>query len=178
MKNLIDILENHKLWLDGFAKGERANLRDANLCGANLCGANLCGADLCGANLCGANLCGARYDELTSFFAIQCPEEGSFIAYKKAQNNSVYVIVKLEITADAKRSSATSRKCRASKAKVLEITDISGNNKYKTAVSTHDNSFVYEVGETLEILDFDNDRWKECSTGIHFFINRQEAVNY
>ena len=158
MKNLIDILENHKLWLDGFAKGERANLR--------------------GANLRGADLWGARYDELTSFFAIQCPEEGGFIAYKKAKNKALDVIVKLEITADAKRSSATTRKCRASKAKVLEIADISGNNKYKTAVSTHDNSFVYEVGETLEILDFDNDRWKECSTGIHFFITRQEAVNY
>ena len=64
MKNLIDILENHKLWLDGFAKGERANLRGADLCDANLCGANLRGAnlrdaDLCGADLCGANLCDA-----------------------------------------------------------------------------------------------------------------------
>ena len=100
MKNLIDILENHKLWLGGFEKGGHANLSYANLRYANL-------RD--------ADLCDASYNEFTSFFAIQCPEEGSFIAYKKAINKALDVIVKLEITSDAKRSSATSRKCRASK---------------------------------------------------------------
>lgn len=25
---------------------------------------------------------------------------------------------------------------------------------------------------------FDEDRWNECSHGIHFFINKQEAIDY
>lgn len=33
--------------------------------------------------------------------------------------------------------------------------------------------------ELQEILDkHKKDRWNECSEGIHFFINRQEAVEY
>jgi hypothetical protein len=34
------------------------------------------------------------------------------------------------------------------------------------------------VGETIEVKDFDDDRWNECSAGIHFFITRKEAVEY
>lgn len=72
------ILENHKKWLQRIG-GERANLSDANLRGANLCGANLRGADLCG-----ADLRGVRYNEQTAYYAMQCPEKGAYIGYKKA----------------------------------------------------------------------------------------------
>ena len=44
--------------------------------------------------------------------------------------------------------------------------------------SSHDSSFTYEVGKTVEVQDFDTNRWEECTRGIHFFINRQEAINY
>lgn len=197
------ILENHKKWLRVIG-GERANLSDANLCGANLrgadlrdahlcgadlrgadlcganlrganlCGADLCDADLCGADLCGANLCGVRYNEQTAYYAMQCPEKGAYIGYKKAEGK----IVELEIQADAKRSSATTRKCRASKAKVLSITSIDGKEHFEEAKSSRDQSFVYRVGKTVEVKDFDEDRWRECSTGIHHFITREEAVFY
>lgn len=192
------ILENHKKWLEENG-GERANLSGVDLCGvdlryaslrgadlrdvhlncadlryANLCGANLCGADLCGADLRGAKLRGVRYNEQTAYYAMQCPEKGAYIGYKKAEGK----IVELEIQADAKRSSATTRKCRASKAKVLSITSIDGKEHFKKAKSSRDNSFVYRVGETVEVKDFDEDRWNECSTGIHHFITREEAVFY
>ena len=192
------ILENHKKWLEGNG-GERANLKGANLRGADLYGANLRGADLCdadlrdadlyGANLCdaylyGANLCdadlrdadlrGVRYNEQTAYYAMQCPEKGAYIGYKKAEGK----IVELEIQADAKRSSATTRKCRASKAKVLSITSIDGKEHFEEAKSSRDQSFVYRVGKTVEVKDFDEDRWNECSTGIHHFITREEAVFY
>lgn len=36
----------------------------------------------------------------------------------------------------------------------------------------------YRIGEIVEELNFNEDRWNECSEGIHFFINRQEAVEY
>ena len=158
-----------------------ADLRNADLYGANLCDADLCGANLRGANLCDANLCGAKntdktaWDAYTAFYPLQCPETGSFIGYKKAADK----IVMLEICADAKRSSATSRKCRCSKAKVLSITHLDGSDSGLTEVrSNYSKEFVYRVGEIAEVSDFDDDRWNECAAGIHFFITRDEAVKY
>ena len=195
------ILEKHAKWARGEDGGERADLygadlRDADLCGANLRNASLCGADLrdadlCGANLCGANLrnanlfgaelCGAKntdktaWDAYTAFYPLQCPETGSFIGYKKAACK----IVMLEICADAKRSSATSRKCRCSKAKVLAITNLDGSESGLSEIeSDYDKDFIYRVGETVEVPDFDDNRWNECAAGIHFFITRDEAVKY
>ena len=148
-----------------------ANLYGANLQGADLYGADLYGADLYGANLRGANLQGAKNLSLP----IACPEEGSFIGFKKANG----CIVKLEIPEDALRCSATGRKCRCSKAKVLSITNYDGSDAGVNAVpSSYDGSFVYTVGEMVEVKDFNPDRWNECSSGIHFFITRQEAVDY
>ena len=158
-----------------------ANLRDADLCCANLRGADLCDADLCDANLCCANLRGAKntdktaWDAYTAFYPLQCPETGSFIGYKKAADK----IVMLEICADAKRSSATSRKCRCSKAKVLSITNLDGSESGLSEIeSDYDEDFIYCVGETVEVPDFDENRWNECTAGIHFFITRGEAVKY
>ena len=163
-----------------------ANLRKANLCGADLCNANLCDADLCDADLCNANLRNAdlrgvkntdktAWDAYTAFYPLQCPETGSFIGYKKAADK----IVMLEICADAKRSSATSRKCRCNKAKVLSITHLDGSDSGLTEVrSNYSKEFVYRVGEIAEVSDFDDDRWNECAAGIHFFITRDEAVKY
>ena len=161
-----------------------ANLSDADLPGADLSGADLRGADLSGANLScanlrGADLSGASMDQMiwdihTVFYPLQCPDSGSYIGYKKASG----LVVELEIPADARRSSATSRKCRASKAKVLSITDINGNPAGGQVKSNYDPNFVYAIGETVEVTDFDDNRWNECSTGIHHFITRAEAVIY
>ena len=159
-----------------------ANLRGADLRGANLRGANLRGADLRGANLYDADLYGANlYDadlygaKNIPFIPYACPDFGSFIGYKKAQG----LIVELEILSDAKRVSATGRKCRCDKAKVLSIQNIDGTPSISTSVaSDRDSKFIYKVGEIVAVDDFDENRWNECSTGIHFFINRQEAVNY
>ena len=199
--DLKEILRKHALWVMGDPKGERANLREANLIGANLyranliganlrcadlrCAdlyrANLYGADLSEANLIGANLREADLSEANLRGAnidwpLVCPEEGSFIGYKKCRGN---LIVELEIPKDALRSSATTRKCRCSKAKVLSITNLDGSKSEHTeATSKRDPSFVYKVGETVEVPNFDPNRFNECSTGIHFFITRQEAVSY
>ena len=85
----------------------------------------------------------------------------------------------LEIPEDAKRLSATGRKCRCNKAKVLEIQNLDGTKADINEVrSDYTAAFIYRVGETVSVDDFCEDRWDECSAGIHFFINRQEAVNY
>ena len=152
-----------------------ADLSGASLRSANLSYADLSGADLSGANLSGADLSGAKADENTCMFFSQCPSEGAFIAWKKAQGK----IVKLLVTEEAKRSSATTLKCRCSKAKVLAIENIDGSNYCETKIrSNQDSSFIYTVGEIVEVKDFDDNRWNECSTGIHFFISREMAVNY
>ena len=150
------------------------DLSCTNLSNANLNRADLSATNFNNANLKYTSLKDIKYNECTSFFALQCPEKGSFIGYKKARGK----IVELLITEDAKRSSATSRKCRCSKAKVLSITNAENTEEYNEVISFHDNSFVYRVGEIVEVKDFDEDRWKECSTGIHFFLTRDEAVNY
>ena len=206
--DLKKILDEHLLWLNGEGGSRAdlrganlfganlsdadlfgadlfgANLSDADLPGADLSGADLRGADLSGAdlscaNLRGADLSGASMDQMiwdihTVFYPLQCPDSGSYIGYKKASG----LVVELEIPADARRSSATSRKCRASKAKVLSITDINGNPAGGQVKSNYDPDFVYTIGETVEVSDFDDDRWNECSTGIHHFITRAEAVIY
>ena len=90
------------------------------------------------------------------------------------------VIVKLLIPSDAQRSNCTGRKCRASKARVLDLQDKQGNSlpPDTTAYSGHDPDFTYRKGETVHVEDFDTNRWDECATGIHFFITRIEAVEY
>ena len=176
-EELKKILAKHKKWLNAAEGGERAYLYKADLYGADLCGANLCEADLCKANLCEADLCEVdlRGAKNIPFIHYACPDFGSFIGYKKAGR----YIVELEILSDAKRLSATGRKCRCDRAKVLSIQNIDGTKAdINEITSDRDRNFIYKIGEIVSVFDFDLDRWHECSTGIHFFINRQEAVGY
>ena len=151
-----------------------ANLRGANLRGADLYGADLYEADLRGANLRGANLRGADLRGARGSY-MTCPTDGSFIGWKKASG----YIVKLQIPEDARRSSAGGEKCRCDKAYVAEIQNVDGTKADIEAIhSNYDNNFVYAVGATVEVSDFDDDRWNECAPGIHFFIDRRAAVEY
>ena len=146
-----------------------ANLRDADLRSADLRSADLSDADLHGANLCGADLSDAKGCYLS------CPTEGSFIGWKKASGH----IVKLRIPEDARRSSATGHKCRCDKAYVMEIQNMDGTKATEDTVrSDYDQNFVYTVGATVEVPNFDDNRWSECAPGIHFFIDRRAAVEY
>jgi hypothetical protein len=199
-EQLNTILSNHKKWLI-YEGGERAyligsdlsgaDLSGANLSGADLRHANLSGADLSGADLSGANLIGANLidadlrdakldniivnENTQGYFSI-CPD-GDFIAWKKLANDN---IAQLLIPAHAKRSNSTSLKCRASEAKVLAIYSKLGGEwvNVDKGVSTFDKSFIYRVGETVKVDNFDDDRWNECSKGIHFFISREVAELY
>ena len=156
-----------------------ADLRNASLVGADLSYAdleyaNLQYADLRRSNLTCANLKNAKTNFHTVGCKLACPEEGSFIGYKKANK----CLIKLLILEDAKRSSSTTSKCRCDKAKVLEITDIKTGEKIEKISSNYDSSFVYRTGEIVYVNDFDENRWNECSAGIHFFINKQDAIEY
>lgn len=161
------IIEKHEKWLKDQDGGERANLYNANLRDADLRCANLCCVELCGANLRGA--------KNMTFIPMNCPDSGSFTAWKKAHGH----IVKLLILEDARRSSASGRKCRCDKAVVVAIETVSGESAGLDEIgSDYDGTFIYKVGETVTEPNFCEDRFKECAKGIHFFINRQEAVDY
>ena len=161
-----------------------ADLSDADLYGADLCGANLCGANLYGANLSDVNLSDANCVKLSLAKISILPDEGDIIGWKKAWTDNEMsptpVIVKLLIPADAQRSNATGRKCRASKARVLDLQDKQGNSlpSDTTAYSSYDTDFTYKKGETVHVEDFDTNRWNECAPGIPFFITRIEAAEY
>ena len=168
-----------------------ADLRGADLCGADLCDADLRGADLRGADLHGADLRGAdlhgadlhrAYDVKLSIAKISIlPDEGDIIGWKKALAlDGAPIIVKLLIPSDAKRSNSTGRKCRANKARILDLQDKQGNSlpPDTTAYSSFDPDFTYKKGETVHVENFDTNRWNECAPGIHFFITRIEAVKY
>jgi hypothetical protein len=183
--DLKKILDKHKLWLEGVEGGVRANLSganlyDANLSGANLSGANLSGANLRFANLSGANLSGAnlRFADLSGVDLSRadlsgadlphfqlCPEEGSFIGWKKLKKD---VIAKLLIPASAKRTnSLVGRKCRAEFVTVLEGEGVSIINDTR-----------YTPLATVYSDKYDGDIRVECTHGIHFFITRREAEEY
>jgi len=147
-----------------------ADLRGADLSGADLSGADLSGANLSSAYLSGADLRGAKnIPEITSAQLMVPPQKGAYTAFKKCAEG----VVELLIPADAGRSSATTRKCRASKAVVVNLPDGCAE-----AHSLHNGAFVYLVGETVVPHEWDNCRWNECSGGIHHFITREEAEDY
>jgi hypothetical protein len=150
-----------------------ANLSRANLYGADLSGANLSGANLSGADLSGANLSGAKNAELAAAMTMIAPA-GDLIVWKKCRHG---ILAKLLIPADAKRSNAAGRKCRAEFAQVIALETVDGS-AVDVARSKHDSGFVYRAGDTVRPHKFDADRWQECAGGIHFFLTREEAAAY
>ena len=173
--NLKEVLEAHKRWANASEGGTEDDR--AYLSGVDLSGAYLSGVDLSGAYLSGA--------KNVPYIVMACPSEGAFVGWKKAYLMSgATAIVKLLIPENARRSSATGRKCRCDKAEVLEIWSLEAEtmelkDQYAEARSIHDRDFVYRVGESVTPKEpFCEDRYSECASGIHFFINRQEAIDY
>jgi hypothetical protein len=158
-----------------------AHLRGAHLEGAHLQGANLRGANLRGAHLEGADLQGANNTPEAAIRSRQIvPQTGAFTAYKQLAHGYVAC---LEIPADAQRvGGVTGRKCRASRARVLDILsqdNVSVEGADVVCVSSYDMSFRYERGATVEPRSpFDPNPLVECASGIHFFLSYEEARDY
>lgn len=170
-----------------------SSLRNANLCSANLFGCTFYGTDFANAKT-DENTC-FEYADLSSAInasdlniPLRCPERGAFVGWKAcyARRDGRLmepVIVKLYIPEDAKRSSATTAKCRCDKAVVLDVQDLNGHSVACniTAVSMFRQQPIdYVVGMTVKPVGdaFDINRFAECSAGIHFFYKREDAVLY
>jgi hypothetical protein len=145
-----------------------AYLSDAYLRGANLSGADLSDANLSGADLSDANLSGAKGAD-AAIAKTRILPEGAIIGWKKAQGH----IVKLLIPAEAKRSHAFGRKCRAEFADVLEI-----EGAEVVYTNNHGPKTEYRVGQRVTPDKWDENWQEECSNGIHFFITRIEAEEW
>jgi hypothetical protein len=116
------------------------------------------------------------YDDDTRWYKMSCPEEGPFIAWKCCTDLRVVMML---VPADAKRCMATMETGRVSKVKVLAIKSIDEKESYTWAQSTVDPDFYYEVGKWLEPANgFQEDRWKDSSPGIHFFLEREQCIAY
>jgi uncharacterized protein YjbI with pentapeptide repeats len=144
-----------------------ASLERASLKWASLDGASLEMALLNGALLNGASLNGASYNHLTIGITMVCPATGSYECWKKCDDG---VLVKLLVPAAAKRSSATTRKCRA---EFVDVLDGEGKTEYKGHIT------YYKKGERVYPFNgFDENRWNECAAGIHHFVNKEDAERW
>ncbi|NLM07052.1 MAG: pentapeptide repeat-containing protein [Tissierellia bacterium] len=153
----------------------KTNLKGANMRFVDLTGADIRGAYLYSANLEDAILENLIYDDSTQYYKLKCPEKGAFIGYKTCFNDRLVTLLILE---DAIRTSATMDSCRTNKAKVVSITSFDGKKHFEEAQSYVDENFIYRTGEIVEVLDFNPDRWRDSTTGIHFWMTREEACSY
>ena len=157
------------------ANFKNAVMRTGSFRSCDMRACNIEGADLFGAVLEHADLEGIISNEETKWFRLHCPEKGAFLGYKKCVNDR---LVQLLIPADAIRTSATLPSCRCNKAKVLTIKSFDYKENFEEAWSLVDENFVYKVGQWVEVKDFNKDRWQDSTTGIHFWMTREEAKGY
>lgn len=64
-------------------------------------------------------------------------------------------------------------KSRASHARVTKI-----HGGFDVVYGLRDRKLAYRVGDTVTPDSFDPDEGSACSNGIHFFLNKDDAINY
>ena len=149
-----------------------ANLSNTDLRCANLSDADLSNANLSNANLSKANLSNANLDEKEKLRKGVIIDKSVRVFKKCIENN----IVELELLKGSIVFSINNKKCRTNKAKVISINGMC--EKGLKCRSSFDNKFIYKVGKTVEVKDFDLMYNVECSSGIHFFWTKEEAEDY
>ena len=130
------------------------------------------------------DMCGCTIYDSNIDIPQNVPSDGAFVSWKKAvkydtdRPTTEFVIVKLRIPEDAKRV-GISNKCRADKAEVLGFETLDGEKLPDDADvrSWYDKDFRYRVG-VVEPDWFYDSPTMVCSEGIHFFLNKTDAINY
>lgn len=160
-------------WTDlDYVHFENANLSNVDLrwtknsYWASFEGANMEGIELEGSPIDDEAVEGAK----NLFIPMVCPEEGSFIAWKKCRDGK---IVKLQITENALRTGGARYSCRASEVLILDIFD--GENNCDEAISIDDETMIYRKGELVKDKEEFDPSLLHSGAGIYFFITRAEA---
>lgn len=120
--------------------------------------------------------------------------EGTFIAYKKVFRRSKsaehiptlaiqvdderQAILTLQIDADTPRVCATGYKGRAAKVKVLKAETVDGKPLEEDQILYSSYNTLYQVGKEVCADKFNPNSLYTCTNGIHFFLNKQDAIDY
>lgn len=96
-------------------------------------------------------------------------------------DTNYYYVCKLLIPADAKKTRGTGYNYRCSKAKVLEFLDADGNklpdDTTMTSAYYYRSPITYKVGEWIYPDMWDDDRWNDCTHGIHFYMEKNIVMD-
>lgn len=180
------------------ANFDNSSCKCTNFTNANLYISSFINADLIGANFTNAVIdrrCltykwyNANLQKAINppYIPMACPPSGAFIGWKMVAGEDLdYYVIKLQIPEEARRCSATTRKCRCDKALVLGAYKIGVNNllevnegKFHSLVHSQiSKPCTYEIGKMVYPDDFTEDRYCECSHGIHFFMDKYDAIHY
>lgn len=155
-----------------------ADLSCTDLRGTDLRGTDLRCADLSCANLKGALLEGAKFD-LANLTLVELSDSEKYrlglrlkepmTGYKRTNEG---VVLTAEIPVGAMVYCINGKKCRTDKAKIVDM------GGARVLHSIFDPSFSYQLGQEIQIPDFDTNYNTECGAGFHFFRTRKEAEEY
>lgn len=155
-----------------------SDLRYSNFACSRFNGSNLFCSDVRFSNLEHATLLKDRLLPLTKATLSIVPQSGIFTGWKKVVDlrNKREWLLELEIIG-ARVNAIGSRKCRASEVKVISA-NVLGEDEGcfpPTFTAMRNAAFIYEIGKTYKVDNFNDDIREECGAGIHFFITRKEA---
>lgn len=99
----------------------------------------------------------------------------AILGFKALQNNKIAVLI---VPEDASRSNAFSVACRAETIYVLGIYDLE-NTKWVTAGTNflYSEKKIYVEKQTYTISNFNQNRWIENTTGFHYYMTIDGAMN-
>lgn len=172
------------------ANFNETNCKDAVFLSANLTEVSFEGADLDGTSFALANLTEAsledaqnidlaEFDNTVGTYPV-CPTEGEFTGWTLAEEfDGTEYLLRVSVPWTARRSSGTTRRCRAEALSVDEVISLDTEKSYGFPypyITLKNRDFKLRLGETIRDVNFEKDRFKVSSTDLYFWISKEEAL--
>lgn len=155
------------------------NLTEASFEGADLEGTSFAQANLTEANLQDTNIVTTEFDNTVGVYPV-CPEEGEFTGWTLAEEfDGTEYLLRVSVPWTARRSSGTTRRCRAEALSVDEVISLDTEKSYGFPypyITLKNRDFKLRLGETSTDENFEVDRFKVSSTDLYFWISKEEAL--
>ena len=156
-----------------------ANLTEASFEGADLDGVSFAQANLTDANLQDTNIVTTEFDNTVGVYPV-CPTEGEFTGWTLAEEfDGTEYLLRVSVPWTARRSSGTTRRCRAEALSVDEVISLDTEKCYGFPypyITLKNRDFKLRLGETSTDENFEVDRFKVSSTDLYFWISKEEAL--